>query len=190
MEHARNRRRWGAAAAAAALAIGGAAIAAVPAFAADNGARHASATLVDGNGAPAGWAWFTEDSHGTVHVNVHVRGLSEGLHGIHIHQVGSCVGPAFTSAGGHHNPTGASHGTESEAEHHPHAGDLPNLTVNTAGIGHLNATTTYATLSAGPVGIFDTNGSALIIHAAEDDLHTDPTGNSGARVACGVIVDG
>jgi len=151
------------------------------------GATHATATIVDGTGQEVGTAQFTEDGQGRVHVNVHVKGLSPGLHGIHIHQVASCVGPAFASAGAHHNPTGASHGSESELPNHPHAGDLPNLVVNANGVGHLNAKTTHATLSDGPISVFDANGSALIIHAAPDDLHTDPTGNSGARIACGVI---
>ena len=129
-----------------------------------------------------GWARFTEDATGTVHVNVHVRGLTVGLHGIHIHNTGSCT-PTFAAAGSHHNPPPAT-------AHGSHAGDLPNLVVNGAGIGHLDVTTDHATLSAGPLTIFDGNGSALVIHAREDDLHTDPTGNSGDRIACGVIVPG
>jgi Cu-Zn family superoxide dismutase len=146
---------------------------------ASSGASHASAELRDAGGAVVGWADFTEDSTGRLHVNVHVNGISAGLHGIHIHNTADCT-PPFTAAGGHHNPLGATHGD--------HAGDLPNLIVNVAGIGHLDGTTDHATLSAGLVSVFDANGSALIIHAGEDDLHTDPTGNSGGRIACGVIV--
>ena len=114
-------------------------------------------------------------------MNVHVRGLTPGLHGTHIHAVGSCT-PDFGAAGSHHNPRAAVHGA--------HAGDLPNLAVNTAGIGHLDAKSDRATLSPGLVTVFDSSGSALIIHAASDDLTTDPTGNSGGRVACGIIVPG
>jgi Cu-Zn family superoxide dismutase len=146
---------------------------------ASSGASHASAELRDAGGAVVGWADFTEDSTGRLHVNVHVNGISAGLHGIHIHNTADCT-PPFTAAGGHHNPLGATHGD--------HAGDLPNLIVNVAGIGHLDGTTDHATLSAGLVSVFDANGSALVIHAGEDDLHTDPTGNSGGRIACGVIV--
>jgi Cu-Zn family superoxide dismutase len=153
---------------------------AVPAAAAgEGGAVRASAELQNAGGDVVGWAQFTEDATGILHVNVHVQGLAEGLHGIHIHNTADCT-PPFTAAGGHHNPLGATHGD--------HAGDLPNLTVNVAGIGHLDGTTDHATLSAGLVSVFDANGSALVIHAGEDDLHTDPTGNSGGRIACGVIV--
>ena len=107
-----------------------------------------------------------------------VDGLTPGQHGIHIHNTGQCS-PTFAAAGAHHNPTGEFHGS--------HGGDLPNLDVNIAGRGSLNATIDHATLSAGLLGVFDANGTALIIHADPDDLITDPTGNSGARIACGVI---
>ena len=145
------------------------------------GAEHATAELVDVTGAPVGSAKFTQDGNGTVHVNVHVKGLAPGLHGIHVHNVGSCAqgATAFAGAGSHHNPGAATHGQ--------HAGDLPNLTVNRAGVGHLNSSTDTITLSAGSSSVFDANGSALVVHFAQDDYVTDPTGNSGARVACGVI---
>ncbi|HEX4898045.1 MAG TPA: superoxide dismutase family protein [Candidatus Limnocylindrales bacterium] len=156
---------------------------AVPAVAVGegSGATRAGAELRNVAGDTVGWAQFTEDATGILHVNVHVQGLAAGLHGIHIHNTADCT-PPFSAAGGHHNPLGATHGD--------HAGDLPNLIANGAGIGHLDGTTDHATLSAGPVSVFDANGSALIIHAGEDDLHTDPTGNSGGRIACGVIVAG
>ena len=147
------------------------------------GAVHASAEIVNTAGEVVGWAKFTEDATGTLHVNVHVAGLAPGLHGIHIHNTAACVlgtTPAFSSAGSHHNPLGAAHGS--------HAGDLPNLGANVAGRGHLNATSDGATLSSGQVTLFDLNGSAIVIHADPDDHVTNPTGNSGARVACGVIV--
>jgi len=143
------------------------------------GADRAEATIVDTSGIPIGFAVLTEDAPGRVHVNVKVSGLQPGLHGIHVHSVGRC-GPDFGAAGGHHNPLGEPHGY--------HAGDLPNLIVNDDGQGHLNATVTGFTLSASATGAFDVDGSAIIVHAAEDDFMTQPTGNSGARVACGVIV--
>jgi Cu-Zn family superoxide dismutase len=151
-------------------------------------ALHADARLVDSTGQTIGWARLTEDAAGQLHLNVQVDGLTPGRHGVHLHAVGSCVGPAFASAGGHHNPLGAEHGLDNPAG--AHAGDLPNLTVNGAGRGHLDAVSHHATLSAGPVSLFDADGSAIVIHANEDDQVTNPTGNSGARIACGVIEAG
>lgn len=152
-----------------------------------SGASHARANLVDGVGNAVGWAKFTEDAAGRLHLNVKVSGLTPGLHGIHIHGIGACTGPAFTSAGSHHNPDGALHGLDDPAG--AHAGDLPNLIVNGEGRGHLDVVSDRATLSAGRLSVFDGDGSAIVIHAAEDDQQsTSPTGNSGARVACGVIV--
>jgi superoxide dismutase, Cu-Zn family len=145
----------------------------------------ATAVLMDAEGQVIGSAKFVEDSTGTVHVNVHVEGLEPGLHGIHIHAIGTCTPPDFISAGSHYNPFGKEHGLENPDG--PHAGDLPNLMVNEAGVGHLNTTTDLVTLSSGPTTLFDADGSALVIHANPDDQVTDPTGNSGARIACGVI---
>lgn len=153
--------------------------------AAAGGAAHAEARLVGAAGQTIGWARLTEDAAGQLHLNVHVAGLTTGRHGIHLHAVGQCVGPTFGSAGGHHNPLGAEHGLDNAAG--AHAGDLPNLVVNVAGRGHLDATSHHATLSNGSVSLLDADGSAIVIHANEDDQVTNPTGNSGARVACGVI---
>ena len=184
MDPRTRRRRLGLA------AISGLAIVAwTVSLTAASGVSSAHATLIDGSGATVGWAKLTEDAAGKVHLNVHVEGLTPGQHGIHLHAKASCIGPDFTSATGHHNPTFAKHGLESLDG--PHAGDLPNLDVNIVGRGRLQATTDRATLSAGPLSLFDSDGSAIIIHAAQDDQVTDPTGNSGLRVACGVIeVDG
>jgi Cu-Zn family superoxide dismutase len=149
------------------------------------GARHASARFIDATGATVGWAKLVEDGDGTVHVNVHVDGIAPGLHGIHIHAVGACA-PTFAAAGGHYNTFAHQHGLENPAG--PHAGDLPNLSVNTAGIGHLDATTDRVTIGSGPATLFDADGSAFIIHANQDDQVTDVgNGGSGARIACAVI---
>ena len=161
-----------------------AALAVSVAAARDNGALRASATLVDPAGNVLGEAKFTEDAAGMLHVNVKVKGISPGLHGIHLHAVGSCS-PDFAAAGGHHNPLVRQHGLNNP--HGAHGGDLPNLVANDAGNGRLNATSDRATLSAGLTSLFDGDGSSLIIHAGEDDQLTDPTGNSGGRIACGVI---
>jgi len=163
------------------------AIVAGTASAANNGAEHASATLKNVNGQVIGFASFTEDANGLLHVNVHVKGLSVGPHGIHIHAVGNCSHGAtpFSGAAGHHNPLSREHGLNNPLG--AHAGDLPNLKVNASGVGLLNDSTNRATLSAGPTTVFDADGSALVIHVAQDDQVTNPTGNSGAREACGVI---
>ena len=150
---------------------------------------RAGGTFVDASGATIGWVRLVEDSTGRIHVNVHVSGLTPGLHGIHIHSIGACS-PTFAAAGGHYNPLGHQHGLINPLG--AHAGDLPNLIVNVDGIGHLDATTEGVTISPGSTTLFDATagavGSAFIIHANEDDQVTDATnGNSGARVACAVI---
>jgi len=156
--------------------------------AAAGGASRAGGTFVDATGATIGWVRLVEDGPGVVHVNVHVTGLTPGLHGIHIHAIGAC-GPTFAAAGGHYNPLGREHGLDNP--NGAHAGDLPNLIVNTEGVAHLDATTRGVTISSGPTTLFDSTigavGSAFIIHAGEDDQFSQPTGNSGDRVACAVI---
>jgi Cu-Zn family superoxide dismutase len=161
------------------------------------GAIHASATIV---GAPSatdpapvvGIAKFVADSNGVVHVNVKTEGLPSGLHGMHIHTVGSCT-PTFAAAGGHFNPTGAAHGEHAHGEHADHhAGDLPNLIVNEALRGSGTTASAHFTLTAEVTNsLFDGDGSAIVIHANEDDFTAGTTatgpGNSGARIACGVI---
>jgi Cu-Zn family superoxide dismutase len=149
---------------------------------------EATATLSDTSGREVGTAEFIEDRPGTVRITVQVRGLTSGPHGLHIHAVASCdatTTPAFASAGGHFNPHRAHHGLENPAG--AHAGDLPNLRVTRAGTGLLSTTTDWITLRAGTTTLFDVDGSALVLHAAPDDQLTDPGGNSGARIACGVI---
>lgn len=179
------------------FAIGalGAVVAVTVAFAGASvagGATRASATFVNATGDEIGWARLVEDTSGIVHVNVHVKGLTPGLHGIHIHGIGACA-PTFAAAGPHYNPLARLHGLSNPDG--AHAGDLPNLIVNEDGVGHLDATTDRVTLTNGPTTLFDATanavGSAFIIHANEDDQVTDATnGGSGARVACGVIVAG
>ncbi len=151
-------------------------------------AQHAEATIVDLSGNEIGFARFVQDADGTVHVNVKVAGLPAGNHGVHLHETGSCasVSGAFSGAGAHYNPTAA--------QHADHAGDLPNLIVNDDLQGRLNASTQRVTLSDGPTTLFDTIagkvGSAIVIHANEDDFGPIANGNSGGRIACGVIVSG
>lgn len=149
----------------------------------------AIAELRDPSGAPVGTARMTADENGTIHLFLHVDRMPPGTHGVHFHAVGSCQRgdtTAFESAGGHHNPLQRKHGLESAEG--PHAGDLPNLVVGASGSGDLDTHTARATLRPGPATLLDPDGSSLVVHAAADDQRSDPAGNSGARVACGVIV--
>ena len=154
------------------------------AYARNASMSNASAILKNVNGTEVGSAQFTENGNGPVHINVHVKGISPGEHGIHIHEAGNCS-PPFASAGGHYNPLGKHHGLKNP--NGPHAGDLPNLVVNKNGEGYLNTTTDRITLTPGPTTLFTKNGTSLVIHAGPDDQMTDPAGNSGDRIACGVI---
>jgi Cu-Zn family superoxide dismutase len=177
----------------------GATLVAAHAASAGNGAIHAEATIV---GAPTvadpapvvGFAKFDEDGNGVVHVNVKTWGMPPGLHGMHIHTVGACT-PTFAAAGGHFNPTGAPHGEHMRGEHAAHhAGDLPNLIVDDDGSGHGNTASAHFTLTHDVANsLFDGDGSAIVVHANIDDFTagtpaTGP-GNSGPRIACGVIVE-
>ncbi len=146
--------------------------------------ERAAALLRNAEGKMVGMAHFTQESKG-VRIAVTVKNLSPGERGIHIHAVGRCEPPDFASAGPHFNPLGKQHGLKNPAG--PHAGDLPNLVVKEDGSAIYEQVTESVTLVAGELSLFDADGSALIIHADADDQQTDPTGNSGGRVICGVI---
>ena len=139
--------------------------------------------LVNGTGQTIGSvrAWQTA---GGVSFRVTASGLPHGLHGIHVHAVGRCEGPDFTSAGSHWNPASKKHGLNNPAG--PHAGDLPNVEVAANGVLGATVTLPGATMAA----LLDADGSAIVIHAQADDYATDPSGNSGARIACAVIQPG
>ena len=145
----------------------------------------ASAELKNAGGQTVGTATFTEVPN-AVRILVEVKGLPPGEKGVHLHEVGKCEGPQFTSAGAHFNPEKKQHGALNPQG--AHAGDLPNIVVDGAGNGRLETTTTRVTLNDGPTSLFDADGSAMVIHAGPDDFKTDPTGNSGGRIVCGVIV--
>lgn len=145
---------------------------------------QATAELKNAKGETVGTANVWEDADG-VRIAAQVRGIPPGKHGTHIHAVGKCDPADFMSAGGHFNPEGKKHGLKSPAG--PHAGDLPNLEVGMDGTGRLEYVNKRVTLGAGPASLFGAAGSALVIHANADDDMTDPTGNSGGRIACGVI---
>ena len=144
----------------------------------------AVAELHNVNGQPVGTAVFSQVGD-VVRIVLEAQGLPPGTKGVHIHEVGSCEGPTFTSAGGHFNPVGKQHGLLNPQG--PHAGDLANIVIGPDGKGRLETSASLVTLGSGTNSILDANGSALVIHAAPDDFRTDPTGNSGARIACGVI---
>ena len=127
-------------------------------------------------------AWQTA---GGVTFHVEATGLPHGVHGIHVHSVGRCDAPDFTSAGSHWNPLARKHGLSNPQG--PHAGDMPNFTVDASGRSSATIVAPGVTLSDGPHSVFTSGGTALVIHEKADDLMTDPAGNAGARVACGVI---
>ncbi len=133
--------------------------------------------LVNGAGATVGGVQAEQRPGGT-YIRISVEGLPPGDHGLHLHTVGRCDGPAFQSAGGHWNPASKQHGHLNPAG--AHAGDLPNLTVSTNGRGAINFLATGGALN-------DADGTSLVIHAKADDYKTDPSGTSGDRVACAII---
>jgi Cu-Zn family superoxide dismutase len=123
-----------------------------------------------------------------VHIRGTLNGLPPGVHGFHFHSVGKCEGN-FESAGPHLSPLGKQHGLENPQG--PHAGDLPNIEVNDAGVADVDRSSPRVKLdSTSPGALFDDDGTSLVIHANKDDQHTDPSGNSGARIACGVVEPG
>ena len=144
----------------------------------------AHADIVDAQGKKIGTAAFRASNNG-VRIDVNVSGLPPGTRGIHIHSVGKCEGPAFTTAGPHLNPTSKKHGKDNPEG--PHAGDLLNLEVNADGVGKASLLDQNVTLGQGQSSLFHEGGTSLVIHADADDYKTDPAGNSGARIACGII---
>jgi Cu-Zn family superoxide dismutase len=145
---------------------------------------RAGADIKNAQGNTVGTASLRETKNGLL-IIVDAKGLPPGLHAVHIHAVGKCESPAFTSAGGHFNPLNKKHGLKNPDG--PHAGDLPDLYVNKDGVGRYEALMESVTLGAGETSVFDADGSAIVIHATADDNMTDPAGNSGDRIACGVI---
>lgn len=169
---------------AAGASTAGATTTAAPATAAPAGGGI-TVSMISAGGAELGTLTLAE-AGGNITVNGTLRGLPPGEHGIHLHMVGQCA-PPFESAGGHWNPASKQHGTQNPQG--PHAGDMNNITV-----GPDSTVTVNVTSAAGPLrganGLIDADGAAVVLHAKADDYKTDPSGNSGARIACGAVASG
>ena len=146
-------------------------------------APDAHAQLLDARGADRGRVDIYRDTSG-LRVELVARGFAPGTYGMHIHAVGQCTPPDFASAGPHWNPTGAQHGRDNPMG--AHHGDLPNLVIEPDAIGRATLHL-VGTRFEGDGGLLDADGAAFVIHAGPDDMRTDPAGNSGARIVCGVI---
>ena len=152
--------------------------------AAEMGPKTAKAELKDAQGKVVATAKLKQMKSG-VKISLAATALPAGMHAFHIHAVGSCEPPDFKSAGGHFNPGHKEHGLKNPQG--SHAGDMPNFTVGANGKGKTSYVNTHVTLGAGDNSLFHEGGTALVIHATADDNMSDPAGNAGPRIACGVI---
>jgi Cu-Zn family superoxide dismutase len=153
----------------------------------DAAAPMAGTKLMAGDRAARGTASVTEAADG-LHVVVKAQGLTPGLHAVHVHMTGTCTAPDFASAGGHWNPTGRKHGKDNPAG--AHMGDMPNMQVGPDGTGGIEYVIAGGTISGGATPLLDADGAAVVIHAQADDNMSDPAGNAGGRIACGVLAAG
>ncbi len=153
----------------------------------DEAAETISVKMMNQDGEEIGTAELMQQDSGTM-IQLDASNLPEGTHGFHIHETGSCEAPDFKSAGGHFNPADASHGTMSEDG--PHAGDLENLEVSADGTVQKEIMNEKVTLEKGKDNsLLKESGTALVIHASEDDNTSQPSGDAGDRIACGVIAE-
>ena len=141
--------------------------------------------MVDGMGNSVGTAELSPSAKG-VNIRLNLKNLPPGEHGIHVHMNAKCEGPAFASAGGHLNPDMKHHGLQNPEG--PHAGDMPNFTVAADGTAKATVVAPGVDMGDDAHSVFSNGGTALVIHAMADDMKSDPAGNSGARIACGVIM--
>jgi Cu-Zn family superoxide dismutase len=155
-------------------------------FSAQAQSPTAKAALKDASGKDVGTVQLVQTPHGVL-LRMSLKGVAPGEHAFHVHAVGKCEAP-FTSAGGHFNPASKKHGME--AAEGAHAGDMPNLFIPANGELRIDVANHMISLVKGqPNSVFDADGSAIIIHAGPDDYKTDPTGNAGDRIVCGVITE-
>lgn len=156
----------------------------VSALSAKSAAPKAGTTLVDAEGKSVGQMTLTQATDGLL-VKATITGMKPGSYGFHLHTIGKCDKPDFTTAGGHWNPTGHKHGKDAPGG--PHMGDLLNIEVAASGLGSLEGKIPGAMLKDGDHPLLDADGAAAMLHAGPDDYKTDPAGASGPRIACGVI---
>jgi Cu-Zn family superoxide dismutase len=147
-------------------------------------AKPVTVKLSDAKGKTVGTAKLEADPGG-VKITLAVKDLSAGEHAIHIHETAKCEGPDFKSAGGHFNPEHKKHGKDNPEG--AHAGDMPNFTADAKGASTQSVVAPGVTLDDGPHGVFTGGGTALVIHEKADDMKSDPAGNAGNRIACGLI---
>jgi Cu-Zn family superoxide dismutase len=141
--------------------------------------------LADAKGNDIGTATLSGDAKIGVSIALDLHGLTPGDHAIHIHETAKCEGPDFKSAGGHFNPDKKHHGMKNAQG--PHAGDMNNFKVDAKGNAKVSVVDPNVTMDTGPHSVFTNGGTALVIHAKADDMKSDPAGNAGDRIACGVI---